>query len=112
MMRIDVIDHTRGTDQIMALAFSAQRMIVQERGTFCAPPLRAVERTGDRITLAGVVLVTLTLFAPANRAMDRGADGHDGDLDDDGDGVGNDNARDGSSPSRARYSPEPSQNYS
>lgn len=104
MMRIDVIDHTRGADQIMALAFGAQRMIVQERGALRPPPLRAVERTRHRIALAGVVLVALTLLAPANRAMDRWADGNGVGLDDCDDGAGNDNARDGSSPSQAPLS--------
>ena len=106
MMRIDVIDHTRGTDQIMALAFGAQRMIVQERGALRPPALRSVERAGDRITLASMVLVALTLLAPPNGTVDRWTDGHGAGLDnadDDDGGARNDNAHDGD-PSQALLS--------
>ena len=112
-MGIDVVDDAGWSDQVMTRAFHTQRMIVQERGAFRSPSILAIERAGQRITLAGIVLVTLALVAPANRAMDRRTHGHGADLDDaDDDGAGNDNAREGSSPSRARYSPEHSQNYS
>ena len=101
-MRIYVINNACRTNQIMALAFHAQRMLVQKGGAFSAPAFRAVERTRHRIALAGIVLVTLPLFAPPNGTVDRRADRHGADLDDDGgDGAGNDNARDGSSQSRA-----------
>jgi len=74
-------------------------MIVQERGAFRSPALRAVERTCHRIAPACVITIALTLLAPANRAMDRWADGHDAGLDDgddgNGDDTGNDNAREG-----------------
>lgn len=104
-MRIDVVDDARGADQIMTLAFHAERMLVQKRGALRAPALRAVERPRYRITLALVVLVALALVAPASRAMDRRTNGHDGDLDDaNGNGGGNNNAREGSSPSRALLS--------
>lgn len=59
-----------------SIAFHAQRMIVREGCTFRQPALRAVERAGDRIALALVITVALTLFAPANCAMDRWTDGH------------------------------------
>ena len=104
-MRIDVIDDARRADQVMTLAFHAKRVVVKEGGTFCAPAFRAVERPSYRITPLGIVLVALTLLAPANRTMDRWADGQGADLDDaDDDGVGNDNARDGGDPSRALLS--------
>src|SRR5690606_33039131 len=107
-VRIDVVDDAGRLDQIMARAFHAQRMIVQERGAFRSPALRAVERTRHRIALAGIVTIALALLAPANRAMDRRADGHDAGLDDgedgNGDDTGNDKAREGSFPSRARLS--------
>lgn len=78
---------------------------MQEGGTFRAPALRAVERTGDRITLALVIPVALTLVAPASRAMDRRTNGQGKDLGDaDDDGARNDNARDGDDPSRALLS--------
>jgi hypothetical protein len=68
-------------------------MIVQEGCTFRLPSLRAIERAGDRITLALVVTVALTLLAPTNWAMERWTNGQGNDLDDDG--TGNNNARDG-----------------
>lgn len=80
-MRIDVVDDTRRADHAMLVTLGAQRMIVQEGGTFCLPSLRAVERAGDRITLALVVMVALTLLAPTNCAMDRWTDGQGNDLD-------------------------------
>src|SRR5690606_34758561 len=83
---------------IMARAFHAQRMVGEERRPLGAPALRAIERSGHRIAPACVITIALALFAPANRAMDRWADGHDADLDGaggDDDGGGNDNARDG-----------------
>jgi hypothetical protein len=67
----------------MTLAFHAERVVVQEGGAFCPPSLRAVERTGDRITLAGVVPITLLLFAPASCTVDRWTDGHGVDPGDD-----------------------------
>lgn len=103
-MRIDVVDDTGRADQIVTFAFHAKRMIVQEGGALRPPPLRAVERTGNRIAMAGIVLVALTLLAPANRTMDRRADGHGADLDHGDGGAGNNNARDGSSPSQAPLS--------
>jgi hypothetical protein len=78
----------------MFVALAAQRMLVQKRGAPRAPAIRAVERTD-------AVLAALTLVTPTNRAVDRWTNGHDGDLDEaNDDGGGNDNAREGSSPSR------------
>lgn len=99
-----MIDDAGRADQIMTFAFHAKRMIVQEGGALRPPPLRAVERTRHRIALAGVVLVALTLLTPTNREMDRWADGNGVGLDDDDGSAGNDNARDGSSPSQAPLS--------
>jgi len=100
-----VIDDARRADQIMTFAFHAKRVVVQERGTFCAPPLRAVERAGLWIAPPRIVLVALTLLAPANRAMDRRTNGQGKDLDEaDDDGAGNNNARDGDNPSQAPFS--------
>ena len=113
VMRIDMINDACRADQIVTRAFHAQRMIVQEGGAFRSPSIRAIERAGQRITLASVVPIALPLFAPANRAMERRTNGHDADLvdnADDGDGsTGNDNARDGFH-RRARCSPEHIQN--
>lgn len=106
-MRIDVIDNTGRADHVMTPAFHAQRMLVQKRGALRPPPLRAVERTSNGIALAGIVPVALTLVAPANRAVDRWADRHGAGLDDGDDcdeDAGNDNAREGSFPSRALLS--------
>src|SRR5690606_19512400 len=98
-MRIDVVDDAGRSDQIMARAFHAQRMVGEERRPLGAPALRAIERSGHRIAPACVITIALARFAPANRAMDRWADGHDAGLDDgddgNGDDTGNDNAREG-----------------
>ena len=104
-MGIDVVDDAGWSDQVMTRAFHTQRMLVQERGAFRSPALRAVERTCHRIAPACLITIALALVAPANRAMDRRTHGHGADLDDaDDDGAGNDNAREGSSPSRALLS--------
>lgn len=92
-MRIDVVDDTCRMDYAMLVTLAAQRMIVQEGCTFRLPSLRAIERAGNRITLALVIPVALTLLAPTNWAMGRWTDGQGNDLDDDG--IGNNNARDG-----------------
>lgn len=105
-MRIDVIDDARRADQIVTLALHAKRVLVQESGTFGAPTLRAVERTSFWIASPCIVLVALTLLAPSNRTVDWWTNGHDAGLIEGNDGVRNDNARDGSSPLQARYSPE------
>lgn len=80
-MRIDVIDDVYWADQIMTLALHAERVGMQERGTFCAPAFRAIERAGCWITLTCIVLVTLTLVTPSNGTVDRWTNGHDADLD-------------------------------
>jgi hypothetical protein len=80
-MRIDVVDDARGADHVIALAFTAERMLVQESSAFRLPALRAIERTCDRITLALVVTVALTFVAPADWVMDRWTDRQGDDVD-------------------------------
>src|SRR5690606_33307095 len=106
-MWIDVIDDIRGADHAMFVTLDAQGMIVQKCRAFRAPALRSIERAGDRISLTLVVTVALTLLAPPNGTVDRWTDGQGKDLDGADDEYGdvrNDNARDGSSPSRALIS--------
>lgn len=75
-MRIDVVDDVCRADHTIALAFRAQRMVVQKGRAFRLPSLRAIERAGNRITVAIIVTIALTLLAPTNRAMERWTDGH------------------------------------
>ena len=106
VVRIDMIDDGRCTDDAVAFAFAAQGMCAQEDQPFPPPAPRAVERTGRRIAFARVVAVLLALVTPADRPMDRWTDRHDVDLeggDQDGD-AGSDNARDRSNPSWALLS--------
>lgn len=105
-----MINNACRTNQIMALAFHAQRMLVQKGGAFSAPAFRAIERAGFWIALTLIIPVTLTLVAPPNRTVDRWTNGHDADLNDGNDGAGNENACDGSSPTQARYSRKHIQN--
>ena len=109
-MRIDVIDDARWADEIMALAFYAKRMLVQECCAFGAPALRAVECACHWIASPCIVLVALTLVAPSDGTVDWWTYGHGADLDDENDGAGNENACDGLSPSQARYSRKHIQN--
>src|SRR5690606_39584261 len=56
-MGIDVVDDAGWSDQVMTRAFHTQRMLVQERGAFRSPALRAVERTCHRIAPACVITI-------------------------------------------------------
>ena len=60
----------------MTPALDAERVLAEEGGTFRAPALRAVKRADNRITVAIIVTIALTLLAPTNRAMERWTDGH------------------------------------
>src|SRR5690606_15526949 len=79
-VRMGVIVYAFRPGQLMSLAVHAQRMLVQEGGTFGARALRAIERAGFWTAFPRIVLVALTLLAPSNRTVDRWTNGHGGDL--------------------------------
>src|SRR5690606_245031 len=79
-VRIDVVDDRCRTDHVMTTAIDAERMRAQKCQPFRPPPLRAVKRADNRIPLAVMVPVALTLLAPSSRTVDGGANGHAGDL--------------------------------
>lgn len=76
-MRIAVIDDGCRLDQAVPLALGAERVAAKEPLPRFPPPCRAVERCRHRITVASVVAVALLLLPPADRTVDRRADGHE-----------------------------------
>src|SRR5690606_28761389 len=75
-VRIDVVDDRCRTDHIMTPALDAEGVLAEEGGTFRAPALRAVKRADNRIPLAVIGPVALTLLAPPSRTVDGGSNGH------------------------------------
>jgi len=69
-MRIDMVNDVRRADYAMSFAIDAEWLLAQKSQAFSLPAARAIKLPCNRIALAIIVPVAITLLSPSNWAMD------------------------------------------